>query len=547
MNSKSFKQGDTAVIAAVFGDDPVRIAAHVAALHHQLQTDIQVDFYLVELIFGGESRYPKEILSKVRHILVRGTDANRDLFQKESLFNIAWRAALKGHKYDYFVFVDADVYCERPDWFRQIRAKLREAPCRAVQGFQFVRDSVDPDLQYVSLGANYLLERSTDLYMNPGLCWGLHRELLLAGNGFNELMCPCGDSMFVAEYLNTPEVAYDSHLYEFRFFRELYRDLPFRAALDFVPLDLVHHHHGYVADRCYYGMFYAVDSLSPMNTWLRTDESGLHAWIDPGGIERTLLRQQSRMKSPAAVDELLKELGLQRPGRLAPLDEFSPRRKPLFHIPGEAKSTALGLRQETPPSTDGIGDRLPLFNPQRLYLSTFPFSWCQNAKSDALNRVPTAMRDGCPRLVWESLPGAAWMSCSLAVEVNWRSRDLTRHRWVHFTIMTTGDRLPAVSVALVSAAPDGTTTDSEDVRVETDLLLGTRQSCTIPLHRFWTNSIDPHRIRQLRFVALFLDSASVKGRLVRWLRRGKTWTEKKRCVGFAGSGRFIELSQVYID
>ena len=127
---------DTAVILVNFGNDPVRIAASTKAIREQWKQDLFVDFYLVELLIDDqESLYPPEILSQLCYIPIQGDDANRDLFQKEPLMNLGWRTALKRGNYDYFIFLDSDLYSQRLDWFRQIRAKLREHPSRSVQGF----------------------------------------------------------------------------------------------------------------------------------------------------------------------------------------------------------------------------------------------------------------------------------------------------------------------------------------------------------------------------------------------------------------------------
>ncbi len=135
---------DTAVVCASFGADPARIAANSEGISAQLKQDLFADFYLIEMLpVTGKSAYPERLLSRLHHVPVAGSDKTEDLFQKESLFNIGWRAALNHHKYDYFIFTDADIYSPRHNWFRSIRAKLLENPSLAVQGFRMVLDTLD--------------------------------------------------------------------------------------------------------------------------------------------------------------------------------------------------------------------------------------------------------------------------------------------------------------------------------------------------------------------------------------------------------------------
>lgn len=509
-------QTDTAVIACVFGTDPLRIQANIEGISQQLRQDLLADFYLVEMIEDRQSRYPDSLLSQVRHVPVAASANNTLLFQKEAMLNIGWRTALQHHPYDYFLFIDADVYSERPELFRQIRSRLREHPARAVHGFEIVRDTVDPDLNWSSLAASYRLSRPNDLNLNPGILWGLHRALLVAANGFNPISIGgCGDSMFVAEFLNEPDFSYDPWLYQFRFFHEIYRDLPFRAAFDFVPFELKHCYHGLLSERNYDGARYAADGLPPVHTWLHVDESGLLAWTDPDGIPKKLLSDRSRMATREQVDELFQEFGIARVSHNGFKGTFNPRQKPEFQIPGWTRPATLGHL----PADDDTAEnphQLNLYNPARIFRKTFPFSWCGNVRKDTSHHIPSETRDGFPRLILEGLPGVPWVTGVLAMEANWQPVDLTSFHQLHFTVMVTGDTLPYLNVGFVITAVDGSETDTPVIGLrDHGLTLGQRQDFTFPLEPFWEGGMDRKRVR-----------------LARW----------------SGGGSFsMELSRIYID
>ena len=299
---------DTAVISVSFGSEKARVASIVKGVRRQIEQDLRSDYYFVELVNQEEqSIIPEDLLSRIRHIVLYGSDRCRDLFQKECLMNYGWRESLRRADYEYFIFVDADLYSDDPSWFRQIRKRIQNDTSRIVQGFRVATDSLDPRLHYSSLAARYVLGYETDLPLNPGMCWALHRSMLEAAGGLNPLCIGGGgDSALVAEFLNTPSCQYDPWIYRNRWFREIERHLPFRARLDGVPVDVVHLHHGYLKERNYSSLHYAIEGLPPIRTLISLNHNGLLEWNDPTCAARKLLRLRPRMRSIDAVDQLFR-------------------------------------------------------------------------------------------------------------------------------------------------------------------------------------------------------------------------------------------------
>ncbi len=380
---------DTAVVVTSFGADPLRAAANTEGLRRQLRQDLYADVFLVELLLEGEeSCFPDDVLAEVHHVVVRGDDACRGLFQKEALQNIGWREARAVGGYTYFLFVDADVFAGDLTWWSRIRGRLRDDPNRAVQGFRLVTDPADGAFDRASVGALFLLDHQTDLLPNPGVAWGLHRTVLERGEGFNPLCIDCGgDSAFVTEYLNGPGETYDPWLLGFRWFAEIARDLPIRAILDCVPVDLTHVAHGPAEDRNYQEVRYAIDGFPPIRELVELGRDGLLRWRDPACPERQLLEHRAEMRSRADVDRLFADHGYTR----RPASSLSPpgmREKPLAT---EQRGPAVGLAASPTVSTP---ERFAIFDPQDVFRREWPFSWCENVEGRGPTKYAPLANDG---------------------------------------------------------------------------------------------------------------------------------------------------------
>ncbi len=492
---------DTAVVVAVFGSDPARVAANTAGVRGQLEQDLYADVFLVELLVSNaQSSYPPDVLSKVHHLPVRTSKACLDLFQKEALLNYGWRAALKRSRYSYFIFVDADVYSDEKSWFRRIRGRLQQDPARAVQGWCTVRDTIDPCLHYSSVGAAFVLDQPSDLPLNPGICWGLHRELLEMGNGLNPYCLDCGgDSAFVAEYLNTSQTQYDPWLYQWSWFREIERELPFHAQLDCVPVDLVHVHHGYLKERNYDGFRYAMDALRPLSELIYTNGDGLLEWKDPECLERTILRQRDAMGTRADVDQLLGRFSYPRFARSTPLkNTFLP--KSLFQLSGHQPPRLSGAH---PVHNTTRPPGLKIFDPEQVYRKDFPFSWCDGVvKAEGSTYIPIIDAEETAILVLDGKPDARYIVCALPLQPTWLPVNVTRYRTLQFAVRLSAPGPEDLFVNLVSQTGDGREHSSCELSLcERSLLPGPWIDISVPLEQFVGDGFNLASVRLVKFVA----------------------------------------------
>lgn len=493
-------QTDTAVVAAVFGDDPARVKANVAGIREQLRQDLYADFYLVELLApDAQTGYPEDVLSQVHHLPMRGDATCLELFQKEALQNYGWRNALKRAPYQYFIFVDADVYSTDGGWFRGIRNKLQRDPSCAVHGYRTLRDSIDEKLHYGSVGAAFTLGEQTGLPLNPGVCWGLHRSLLEAGDGFNPLCIDCGgDSAFVAEYLNTSQMQYDPWLYQWDWYREIERRLPFHAGLDCVAVDLVHVHHGYLKERNYDGFRYAMNALPPLREFIQLSEDGLLEWKDPACRERSVLQRRQAMGSREAVDCLLTEMAYPRHVREIGVARNGIPERPRFQPKGVVRSTLPGAH---PVHKSASRPGLKIFDPDEVFRENFPFSWCDGVtKPEDSTYIPIADREEGAVLVLDGKPAAAYVVGALPLQPTWLGYDTTPYQTLSFSMRTAGNVPRDLRITLTSIEADGGEHESDPVSLQASSGPADEwMARSIPLEQFRGNGVDLRSIRLIKF------------------------------------------------
>ncbi len=503
MITEAADQTDTAVIVPVFGSDPARLNANITGIREQLRQDLFADIYLVELLpHGVETGYPEDVLSRVHYVPVRGEESSLELFQKEALLNYGWRSALKRAPYQYFIFVDADVYAKESDWFRRIRAHLQRDPISVVHGYRTFRDSIDDKLHFSSVGAAFASGEQAGLPLNPGVCWGLHRGMIEAGDGFNPMCIDCGgDSAFVAEYLNTAQMQYDPWLYQWDWYCEIERKLPFYAGLGCVAVDLVHVHHGFLKERHYDGLRYAMNAMPPLRQFIRLNDDGLLEWKDPDCAERRVLQRRRSMGTREAVDEILAELAYPRYARSGKVARNVIPERPRFQAAGIARTAIPGtaLARKTDSRTG-----LKIFDPDEVFREDFPFSWCDGVvKPEGSTFIPVVVQDDGAILVLDAKPGAPYISAALPLQPTWVGHDISHFQALSFAIRVSASAPTDLRITLTSETRDGDEIESEPVFLREVARLRPEMWMTmsIPLKKFAGGGIDLRSIRLIKYTA----------------------------------------------
>lgn len=468
---------DTAVIVVNFGSEPRRRQSLCQALEQQLQQDLDCTTYVLDLLPDeADVGIPPDLLDRICYQRWSLTSEYRYLFLKESLFNAAWQWARQDRDYQYYLFLDADIYSPSCNWLRHLRERLRQDPNRAVQGYRSISDPQDPNFAYSSVAAYYALQEQSDLPMNPGLCWGLHRSILEAGAGFNP-WCPegAGDSAFVIEYLSYPDQSYEPSLLEFRWYSEIFRALPFRAAIDAIPFDLLHAYHGPTELRQRQQLREHLDRLPPLRESLELDDRGILRWKSCSGPHYEAL------KSWVETGEVA---------------DFRPQRQPrprleLRHRPLPGLPRAIPITK--PEAAGEAADRsLVLFRPRVMNRSEHPWSWCGNAKtSDDQQRIPVEHNGSTYQLVLQPLKSASWMQAVLPIHPSWGPVNLLNYQ----------ELSGRVSLADIDASLRLVWLDEhQQEQQEPELWLSTflqGSNLRLPPASLWTQSVAARRTRSL--------------------------------------------------
>jgi hypothetical protein len=303
--------GDTAVIMAVWGKDNKRTKSTQKVLKKLAKQYLNFDLFFVELLFNDEeSSYEKHIDGD--HIIVSGSDKNKDIFQKEALWNIG---AKKAKDYKYLIFCDSDIWSDDQFWFYKIRNKLLEDPRTVVQGANLSNDTEDESMSFQTLlGHNLLVENKRKT--NPGLIYGMNKSYYDDIDGFNSLfLVSCGDSGFINEAFSSRD--YETFLRNFDFFDNNLRKIK-EAQPGVVDVEVYHEHHGGWNTRNYANVDFAINAFRKnLSDIIRLGDDGIVEWIEPECKERLICREGSNMKKIKDVKKIFTKLGVKsRPNRI---------------------------------------------------------------------------------------------------------------------------------------------------------------------------------------------------------------------------------------
>ena len=304
------KKSDTAVIINFYGNQQNRIDATKFALKKLKIQCLPIKIFFVELLFDKEKSNFIEELKELDadHIIIRGKEENKDLWQKESLMNIGFKKAADLN-YQYLIYLDSDVYSDRCEWFNCIRDTISHNKMKLVQGFRLSKDSKDPKLYFMSLASTHCLGFDSDLPVNPGICWGMSKDYFLKIKKFNPYcICGGGDSGMVVEMLNTKEKKYDTYYCTLRWVNKILRKNINKAIIDCVDINVIHVNHGMYKNRNYTTIRYAIEKLNKKVTdYIHIDKKGLLYWINPKCNERKIIKLRPQMNTIKDVDNIFKK------------------------------------------------------------------------------------------------------------------------------------------------------------------------------------------------------------------------------------------------
>jgi len=282
--------GDTAIVMGVWGQNKNRIASTKKVLSKLGEQYLESKLFFVEMLFDDEESPYSECIEG-EHIIVRGAEKNKDIFQKEALWNIG---ASHAKDCKYVIFCDSDIWSKDPFWFYKIRNKIKEDQRTVVQGANFSYDTEDDGMNFQTMLASKLLVPVRG-NRNPGLIYGMTREYYEDIGGFNPLfLVSCGDSGFINEVFRSRN--YEKFLRRFPFFENNLRDIR-EAQPSVVDVDIIHEFHGKANTRNYVNVDFAINAFrTDLKDLIQLGDNKLVEWIDPECKERLICREGKNMK-----------------------------------------------------------------------------------------------------------------------------------------------------------------------------------------------------------------------------------------------------------
>lgn len=299
---------DTSLVIVHYGDDPVRVNAVREALRMIERQDLYYEMVFVELVENDTSFPELDRHPLARHIVLQQEEYNKGLWQKECMMTIGAKLA----KGKIIIFLDSDIYSERLDWLSRIREKIINDHTRMVQGFQYCYDSVHKkEHSFVSTAATIVFGTQCDLMVNPGLCWGISKDLLKKNDYLNPYMIyGGGDSIFIHEYLggDPNNRLGECWLETFHRIQHIKRNNLATAIIDCVDDTIIHVNHGKAGSRNYATRHEMTNFFTSEIPQFVKVQKGLLQWKNINCPEKKMCAQRYNMKDSEHVVQICSEI-----------------------------------------------------------------------------------------------------------------------------------------------------------------------------------------------------------------------------------------------
>jgi hypothetical protein len=270
-----------------------RIRLHLANQARQLEAG--VTRWVVEAVFGDR---PPAVTdhNNPRHLILR---CDSEVWLKEAMINAAAAALPAGARY--IAWQDGDIEFLRPDWAMETLQALQHY--QVVQPFSHAID-LGPDHEVIESHKGFAYEyekgaRPGDKYaafMHPGFCWAWRRSAWDAVGGMiDRAICGAGDHHMALALIGEADKSLPGGVTAN--YRSMVMDWQSRAEhlvrrdIGHIPGTILHHFHGWKADRRYQGRWsIVVDNAYDPKADLVETAGGMFA-LAP---DRTRLRDDLR-------------------------------------------------------------------------------------------------------------------------------------------------------------------------------------------------------------------------------------------------------------
>ena len=300
----------TALITCHYGgyNELRRDATLRAVKAWEWQSSLPDDALFLELVCPGQepcfsrADFPEWI----QYIRIYGKERNRNLFQKEAL----WNLGAKLTNADKLLFLDGDcepVNCR--DYFKQVFDAC--APGKCVHAAWHIIHEGQPENchDFWSIMATDAEAQGNPTF--PGMGYAITRQDYEAMDGFNPFsICGSGDMVFIWESLKRLNQKIP---FARRFHTGLIRpNRPQLTPVAIPGLTVQHNFHGLKSDRGYIWSRYAVEVFGDPRAYCHIDSAGLLAWNDPLFPLKYIVMEKGRMHTKEELLSLICEVFKKR-------------------------------------------------------------------------------------------------------------------------------------------------------------------------------------------------------------------------------------------
>ena len=297
----------TAVITCSYGnvDDLKRSAVQRALDEWGSQDYAPSDGIFIELVLPGlEPMWEHSSLpSWMRYIKIYGKERNRNIFQKEALWNIATKMT-DANK---LCYLDNDVMpLDNKKYFKQLFDAT--VPGTVVHaGWKLVAEKEPVNIERYSYMVDPKDKRFADKAKFPGLGYCLTREDYIARDGFNPMSIPgSGDAIFIWESCQSVTYpVYNARKYHQGITR---KGLPQLKPYAVPGMVVQHNFHGPYSNRAYRWSREVMQLFGNPNAYCHLDSAGLVAWNDVDFLLKDILANKSRMPDKDSTYQYICEI-----------------------------------------------------------------------------------------------------------------------------------------------------------------------------------------------------------------------------------------------
>ena len=278
------------IVLCFFGDDQLRIQAAQRAIEQFKQQTIwrKSKIVFVELVDKNQDNFNFSNYDNVIHVKIQQKENNKNLFQKECLWNIGAQRILKD--VDNLIFIDVDTFSQNKHLFAKANKILHHNPNIVFQlGNSIITQKEDGFISRIQWLYNSFskLHAQKSYCFNPCGGFAISKKVFIQINGFN----PYG-FLYGGDILFLYEIDDRTHkIWEYDINMKIFKNMPRKINNSNIILaneeaPLIHCWHGNHEERPYslWGMIF--NELDFDKKEITIDEEGLLSWSNNESQEK---------------------------------------------------------------------------------------------------------------------------------------------------------------------------------------------------------------------------------------------------------------------